>query len=101
MAKLDINQLLNNSIAKKTGDASYVQEGNNTLNIDLSGAGAQHPAADCPGCGANAALALNLESVAFQEKVQEYIGEDVMNNIKGALGAGLATFAVLEARHSA
>lgn len=99
MAKLDINTLLNNSLAKKTGDASYVQEGNSGLNIDLSGANQQ--TTDCPGCGANAALALNLENVAFQERVQEFIGEDVVNNIKGALGAGLATFAVLEARHAA
>ncbi len=97
MAKLDINQLLNNSLARKTGN-SYVEEGstNYGLNIDLRGAGQ-----DCPGCGQNAALALNLENVAFQERVQEFIGEDVMNNIKGALGAGLATFAVLEARSQA
>jgi hypothetical protein len=98
MAKLDINTLLNNSLAKKTGDSSYVQEGTSGLNIDLSAAG---QAQDCPGCGVNSALALNLENVAFQERVQEFIGEDVINNIKGALGAGLATFAVLEARHSA
>lgn len=98
MAKLDINQLLNNSLARKTGN-SYVEEGTNSgLNIDLRGA-----EQDCPGCGSNAQspLALNLENVAFQERVQEFIGEDVMNNIKGALGAGLATFAVLEARSQA
>jgi hypothetical protein len=100
MAKLDINTLLNNSIAKKTGDSSYVQESNSGLNIDLSAVGSEGQTSDCPGCGVNAALALNLENVAFQEHVQEFIGEDVINNIKGALGAGLATFAVLEARHS-
>ena len=95
MAKLDINTLLNNSLSR---NASYVQEGNSRsgLNIDLRGAGAS----DCPGCGKNPALNLNLENVAFQERVQQYIGEDTVANIKGALGAGLATFSVLEARHS-
>ena len=94
MAKLDINQLLTNSIARKT-EGAYVSEG---LNLNLESAGGN---ADCPGCGSNTALAINLENVAYQERVQQYIGEDVVNNIKGALGAGLATFAVLEARHRA
>lgn len=92
MAKLDINQLLTNSIARKT-EGGYVSEG---LNVNLESA-----SADCPGCGSNSALAINLENVAYQERVHQYIGEDVVNNIKGALGAGLATFAVLEARHRA
>jgi len=86
MAKLDINQLLTNSIARKT-ENGYISEG---LNLNLESAGSRN---------SNSALALNLENVAFQERVQQYIGEDVVNNIKGALGAGLATFAVLEARH--
>jgi hypothetical protein len=92
--KLDINSLLSNSLAKKQNQ--YVAE--SSLNLNLESVNR-----DCPGCGTNnhnPALALNLESVAFQERVQDYIGEDVMNNIKGALGAGLATFAVLEARNS-
>jgi hypothetical protein len=90
MAKLDINQLLNNSIMRQS-------ENNSNLALNLESVD------NCPGCGRNAtsnSLALNLENVAFQERVQQYIGEDVVNNIKGALGAGLATFAVLEARHS-
>jgi len=78
MAKLDINQLLTNSIARQQ-QGGYIQE---------SQSGSQP-----------SALALNLENVAFQDRVEQFIGEDVMNNIKGALGAGLATFAVLEARN--
>jgi hypothetical protein len=66
------------------------------LAISLEDAGKE----DCVGCGKNAALALQLENVAYKERVEQFIGEDVVNNIKAALGAGLATFAVLEARHS-
>jgi hypothetical protein len=101
MSKLDINTILNKSLSKKL---ETVQESDTSttpkLAVSLEDAGKEPGKEDCPGCGKNAALALQLENVAYKERVEQFIGEDVVNNIKAALGAGLATFAVLEARHS-
>lgn len=103
MSKLDINAILNKSLSKKL---ETVQESETTtapttnLAVSLEDAGKEPAKEDCVGCGKNAALALQLENVAYKERVEQFIGEDVVNNIKAALGAGLATFAVLEARHS-
>jgi hypothetical protein len=101
MSKLDINTILNKSLSKKL---ETVQESDTSttpkLAVSLEDAGKEPAKEDCVGCGKNAALALQLENVAYKERVEQFIGEDVVNNIKAALGAGLATFAVLEARHS-
>lgn len=105
MSKLDINQLLNKSLAKKSEAA--VLESNMALNLEAA-ATIENP--DCPGCPATAeqastgslsSLNLNLEAVAHQEMVEDYIGEDVIVNIRAAIGAGLGVKTVLEARHAA
>jgi hypothetical protein len=44
---------------------------------------------------------LNLETVQEQEMIQNYIGEDVITNIKAAIGVGLGVTTVLEARANA
>ena len=93
MSKLDINSILNKSLSKKMEE---VQESSLALNLEE----VDKEKEECAGCDKNSSLALNLENVAYKERVEQFIGEDVVNNIKAALGAGLATFAVLEARHS-
>ncbi len=101
MSKLDINTILNKSLSKKL---EVVEESNTkespNLAVNLEAADKTEKEEGCAGCGKNASLALNLEDVAYKERVEHFIGEDVVNNIKAALGAGMATFAVLEARHS-
>ncbi len=93
MSKLDINELLNKSLARKSEEA--IQESN--LNLSLEDANG-----DCPGCPkGDGQLNLNLEAVAHQELVESYIGEDVITNIRAAIGAGLGVKTVLEARHAA
>ena len=94
MSKLDINELLNKSLARKSEEA--IQESN--LNLNLEDAGNT----DCPGCPkGDGQLNLNLEAVAHQELIESYIGEDVITNIRAAIGAGLGVKTVLEARHAA
>jgi len=95
MSKLDINELLNKSLARKSEEA--IQESN--LNLSLEDAGGY---VDCPGCPkGDSQLNLNLFAVAHQELVESYIGEDVITNIRAAIGAGLGVKTVLEARHAA
>jgi hypothetical protein len=95
MSKLDINELLNKSLARKSEEA--ITESNLNLNLEEAN---QDP--DCPGCPkADGQLNLNLEAVAHQELVESYIGEDVIMNIRSAIGAGLGVKTVLEARHAA
>ena len=94
MSKLDINELLNKSLARKSEEA--ITEFNLNLNLE-------DVDPDCPGCpkAGDSQLNLNLEAVAHQELVESYIGEDVIANIRAAIGAGLGVKTVLEARHAA
>jgi hypothetical protein len=94
MSKLDINALLNNSLARKSEAA--IQESNLNLNLEGVTGGAE---GGCPGCPGSS-LNLNLEAVAHQELLDNYIGEDVITNIRAAIGAGLGVKTVLEARHA-
>ena len=88
MASLDLNELLNNSIA------NVVAEGQSAgLNVDLEAAG------DEVAQGATSGLALDLESIQGQIDVD--LDESILENLKGAIGAGIATYAVLEAREEA
>ena len=79
MANLDLNELLNRSIAKATG-GTVVEE-------------SVAPATKTPN------LALNLE--AIEEKVGLNLDPEILTKLKAALAAGVATSAVLEARQLA
>lgn len=43
-------------------------------------------------------LNLDLESMVVEEEQSLILDEKIINNLKGAIGAGVATMAVLEAR---
>lgn len=91
MTKLDINSLLAASIRSK---ADVIQEGQveNKFNIDLEGANK----GDCDGCENK--FNLNLESVAFEERINEFLGESTIANLRAAIASGMAVNTVLEAR---
>jgi hypothetical protein len=95
MAQLDINELLNRSIASvSTGTDEGTETNENTdLNLDLEGAEGEGQDVD------NSALNLDLESIDSQ--INLGLDEEVMTKLKAALAAGVATSAVLEARQEA
>ncbi|MBC8427555.1 MAG: hypothetical protein H8D97_01550 [Proteobacteria bacterium] len=84
MASLDLNQMLNQSIANiNSGKEEVTQEG---LNVDLEGT------------TNSSSLVLDLESV--EDQIQFDIPNKVFEDIKGALGAGVGAGAVLQARRA-
>jgi argininosuccinate synthase len=77
MGKLDINSLL---AASLKGKGEAIQEG-------------------CTGCGSDTSkFNLNLEAVAHEERVAEFISEEMVANMRAAIATGLAANTVLEAR---
>jgi hypothetical protein len=96
MASLDLNELLNNSIANvvaegKNEDQQETETNESAdLNVDLEAAG------DEVATAATSGLALDLESV--QDQIDLDLDESILENIKGAIGAGVGTYAVLGAR---
>jgi hypothetical protein len=90
--KINVGRLLEQSLTKHNEEV--VEEGSD-LAVDLEGA-TEDEATD----NALNSLAIDLEGVAAQEEMEEMfeIEEDTVNNLKAALGAGVATYAVLEAR---
>lgn len=100
MAKLDINSLLTASIRSKSED-QVVQENDssNKFNISLETT-SEETSTETPGCTdcGNDKFNLNLESVAFEERVQEFLGESTIANLRAAIASGMAVNTVLEAR---
>lgn len=94
MSKLDINSLLTASLKSK---GESIEEGASKFNIDLEKGEGE---GECEGCGTNK-FNLNLESVAFEERAQEFLGESTLSNIRAAIASGMAVAAVLEARNEA
>jgi hypothetical protein len=86
MGKLDINTLLASSINK----SATVTEGND-LNVNLE-------AVDETADSKESMFNLNLESVAIEERIQDYLGESTISNLRAAIASGMAVGAVLEAR---
>ena len=95
MASLDLNELLNNSIANVVAEGQTEVNESTGLNVDLEAAG--NEVAD--GATSTSGLALDLESV--QDQIEVDLDPSILENIKGAIGAGVATYAVLEARELA
>jgi hypothetical protein len=85
MGKLDINTLLASSINK----SATVTESTD-LNVNLEAVDETTPKED--------KFNLNLESVAIEEKIQNYLGEGTISNLRAAIASGMAVNAVLEAR---
>ncbi len=75
MSKLDINTLLAASLQNR-GDGNNEQQ------------------------AINESFNLNLESVAQQEYVEQYLGEDSIANMRAAIASGIAVHTVLEARYN-
>jgi hypothetical protein len=90
MGKLDINTLLSSSINKSTA----VTE-NADLNVNLEGVDNTETKTE------ENKFNLNLESVAIEEKIQNYLGEGTISNLRAAIASGMAVSAVLEARTAA
>lgn len=91
MASLDLNQMLNQSIANiNSGKEEVTQEG---LNVDLEGV-----SKESEDTTNSSSLALDLESV--EDQIQFDIPNKVFEDIKGALGAGVGAGAVLQARRA-
>jgi len=89
MAQLDLNELLNRSIASVSGQQA-TNEGN--FNLDLEGLEGQ--------AQETSNLNLDLESIAEQAKFNVEVNEALVSNLRGALGAGVGAIAVLEARNN-
>jgi len=87
MGKLDINTLLSSSINKNTTEVTESSD----LNVNLEGVDSSN----------KEEFNLNLESVAIEEKIQDYLGEGTISNIRAAIAGGMAVGAVLEARMNA
>ncbi|RLA83765.1 MAG: hypothetical protein DRG78_03440 [Epsilonproteobacteria bacterium] len=93
---LDVNTLIANSLSKYSEESTTDETvTTDDLALDLEGKTEEEVVADT---AINNDLALDLEAVAEDTKFTELVSEDIMNNIKGAVGAGIATVAVLEAR---
>lgn len=93
MASLDLNQLINQSVAQVTSgktDASKETNESAGFDVDLENVGKQEEDASTSN------LALDLESV--EDQIQFDIPAKIFEDVKGALGAGIGTYAVLEAR---
>jgi hypothetical protein len=94
--KLDINSLLSASIRSKGEVVQEGQESQDKFNIDLEASKASENEGNCEGCGDK--FNLNLESVAFEERAQEFLGESTIANLRAAIASGIAVNTVLEAR---
>jgi hypothetical protein len=94
-SKINVAKLLEQSLSKHTAAEAEVVEEGAGLAVDLEGA-TEDEATEAALSG----LAVDLESVAAQEEMEDMfeLEESTLNNLKAALGAGVATYAVLEAR---
>lgn len=91
MGKLDINSLL---AASLKGKGEAVQEGEDPT------ASTTQVEGECEGCGKDISkFNLNLEAVAQEELIADFISEETVANIRAAIATGLATHTVLEARN--
>jgi uncharacterized FlaG/YvyC family protein len=98
--QLDLNELLNRSVANVVGGNDQAQEATNEsdLNIDLEGQ-EEEQTQEQEVQSTTSDLNLDLESI--EDQVHYEMDETVMTKLKAALGAGVATNAVLEARQLA
>ncbi len=94
MAGLDLNELLNRSIATST---QQTNENSYGLNVDLENIDGDQQQQQAKISNLN----LDLESIAEEAKFNVEVNEALISNLRGALGAGVGAIAVLEARNAA